>query len=52
VKERWKGLEDEKEDVSIYWMTLREKPEYTGILNRKHEIALSGELAFKDHMVM
>jgi len=35
LKERWKGREDEEEDVNSYWMTLR-KIEYTGDWRRKH----------------
>jgi len=36
-----------KEDLSSYWMTLR-KREDIGILNRKHYIALCGELALEE----
>jgi hypothetical protein len=35
LKERWKCREEEKEDVSSYWMTLR-KQEDTENRKRKH----------------
>jgi hypothetical protein len=49
-KERWKGQEDE-EDVSSYLINLR-KREDTGILKKKHDIALSGELALEEDMYL
>jgi hypothetical protein len=35
LKERYKGREDEEEDISSYWMALR-KLEDTGNLKSKH----------------
>ena len=49
LKEEYKGREDEEEDVSNYWMTLR-KREDNGNSKRKHQIALSGELALEEAM--
>jgi hypothetical protein len=48
-KGRQKGWEDQEEDVSTYWMTLRET-EDTGIRKRKHEIALRGQLTSEQAM--
>jgi len=39
-------VEDEKEEISSYWMTLQKK-EHTENWNRRHLIALSGELALE-----
>jgi hypothetical protein len=47
LKERWKGWEDEEEDVNSYCMTLR-KREDPGNLQTKNYIALSGELALEE----
>jgi hypothetical protein len=38
--------EEDEEDVSRYWVTLREK-EGAGNLERKHKIAPCGELALE-----
>jgi len=38
LKERHKGGEDEEEDVSSYWKTLR-KQGHTGNINRKYLIS-------------
>jgi hypothetical protein len=45
--QKWR--EDEDEDVSNCWMALS-KREDTGSWNRKHEIALRGELALEEAM--
>ena len=45
--DRYNGLEDEKEEVSRWWMTLR-KREVTGNLKKKHQIALCGELFLEE----
>jgi hypothetical protein len=42
-------MEDEEEDVSNYWKTLR-KQEYTGIWRRKHYFPLSEELTLEEAM--
>ena len=44
---RWKWWEDEKEDVSSYWMTLRKRQD-TGSWKRKHRIALRWELTLEE----
>ena len=46
-----KGLEDEEEGVSSYWMTLKEQ-KVVGKWKRKHYIALCGELALDEAMDM
>lgn len=40
--EKQKGQEDEEEDVRTHWKILK-TVEDTGALNRKNQIALSGE---------
>jgi hypothetical protein len=39
LKKRYKDQEEEEEDISSYWMTLRTR-EGTGIRKRKHYITL------------
>jgi hypothetical protein len=39
LKERLKGREEEKQDISSYWMTLR-KTQDAGNENRKHQTKL------------
>ena len=46
LKERQKGQEDEEEDISSYWTTLR-KQEDTGNSDKEYQISLSGELALE-----
>jgi hypothetical protein len=46
LKERWKGQEDEEEDVSCYSMILREG-EVTESLKRTHQSAIFKELAME-----
>jgi hypothetical protein len=47
IGERYKGREDDKEDVSSNCMTLKER-EDIGTLIRKHYIELCGELALEE----
>ena len=44
-----KWREDKEEEVSSYWMTLKKRGD-TGNWNRKHWIALHGELAWEEAM--
>jgi hypothetical protein len=44
-----RGRQDEEEDVSSYWMTLR-KRECTGNWKGKHKMAVSAELALEEAM--
>jgi hypothetical protein len=50
-KEGQKGWRDEEEGVSVHWMILR-KGEDPGILKRKHQITLCGELGLDEAMDM
>jgi hypothetical protein len=45
--DRYRGLEDEEEEVSRWWITLR-KREDTGHLKKKHQITLCGELSLEE----
>ena len=49
LNEKWKGRDDEEEDVSSYWMTSR-KGEDTVSLKRKHQKPLCRELALEETM--
>jgi hypothetical protein len=49
IEEMIQLRQDNEEDVSSYWMILR-KREDTGILKRKHQSELSGELNLEQSM--
>jgi hypothetical protein len=49
LKEWWKGREDGEEVVRSYRINLR-KSDGTGLWKRKHQIALSGEVALEETM--
>ena len=46
LKDKWNEQDDEEEDVSSYFMTVR-KSEGTGILKRNHRIAVCGQFNFQ-----
>jgi len=48
MKEWWKWQEDE-EDVSIYWMTVRQR-EDTGNWRRKHLVEMFREIVLEEAM--
>ena len=47
LEERWKGRDDQEENVSSYWIILRKRYD-TETAERKHSIALCEELAFAE----
>jgi hypothetical protein len=48
-RERQKCQEDDREEVSSYWMILRKRVD-TANLKRKHYIALCGEFTLEEAM--